>query len=215
MSRNLSVNRCIEGKVDIVPMNRPDKLNTLNDQTIREPYDIIPKNNGKTEVDFLIMTKEGWLFSASSDAKEYTTMNLPNFTKHQRIGNRLYELNEGVNEPVMATVNIYSRGPYKLKQLLWTDKFLSAEKPPKGGRVSKIAQLSKLLEKMKVFAKSAIGVWFMIGNLKSFINETAAEVLNERDPTEVMLTSLLFNTEGGKDGLRDSLEKRSPRFLVR
>ncbi|BBD73613.1 hypothetical protein HS1genome_2002 [Sulfodiicoccus acidiphilus] len=106
-------------------------------------------------------------------------------------------------------------GPYKLKELLWTGEFLTAEELYRAGVINRVVEPENLLDEAKALANSVVGAWVAVKNVKRVINETMARIFSHRDSTEAFLTSLLFNTEDGKEGLKAFIEKRSPRMKGR
>ncbi|BBD73614.1 hypothetical protein HS1genome_2003 [Sulfodiicoccus acidiphilus] len=105
-----NINSRVEENVAIVSLNRPERLNAMDTETMKGLYEIVDQMAKRTDVSSIILTGEGRAFSSGSDAKEYLTMTLYDYINHQIIGNRLYQLIEEVDKPVIAAVNGYALG---------------------------------------------------------------------------------------------------------
>jgi enoyl-CoA hydratase/carnithine racemase len=99
-----------EGKVGVITINRESRLNAMDNETQELLLEAVQGMDRDQEVRVLILTGKGRAFSAGSDAKEYSTMDLRAFLYHQEVANRLFKLIEEMGKPVIAAVNGYALG---------------------------------------------------------------------------------------------------------
>lgn len=108
--KNLLVN--IENGIAIVTINRPDKLNALNIETITELGNCLNELDGNREVKVLILTGAGEkAFVAGADISEFAHFDLENGKKLSGDGqHKLFDRVEKMTKPVIAAVNGFALG---------------------------------------------------------------------------------------------------------
>ncbi|MDH5466732.1 MAG: enoyl-CoA hydratase-related protein [Candidatus Aminicenantes bacterium] len=94
-----------------VIVNRPDKLNALNSQTIRELQDAFLVFKDDQEVRAIILSGSGEkAFVAGADIGELAGLDLETGKNYALNGQELTRLIENFNKPVIAAVNGYALG---------------------------------------------------------------------------------------------------------
>lgn len=100
-----------EGGVGWVIVNRPDKLNALNSQTIKELRGAFLVFKDDQEVKAIILSGSGEkAFVAGADIGELAGLDLETGKKYALQGQELTRLIENFNKPVIAAVNGYALG---------------------------------------------------------------------------------------------------------
>ncbi len=107
---NILLNR--EDKISIITINRPESLNALNAQTIKELSNAIDELNNDTTCRAVIITGSGEKsFVAGADIKEFTDLGQKEAEELARNGhNSLFNKIENMNKPVIAAVNGFALG---------------------------------------------------------------------------------------------------------
>lgn len=105
MSDYTSIRYQENGPVALLVMNRPQVMNSFNDELRRELLDGLMRAAGKDAIRAVVLTGEGKAFSAGADLKE----GLPTHTRVEDQINSEYrpvlELIAGMQKPVIASVN--------------------------------------------------------------------------------------------------------------
>jgi enoyl-CoA hydratase len=95
----------------IVAINRPDKLNALNINTIKELIEAFTAIRDDEEVKVAILTGEGGKsFAAGADIPELSGQGLVGGKVFSERGHRLCNLIENLGKPVIAAVNGFALG---------------------------------------------------------------------------------------------------------
>ncbi|WP_267404552.1 MULTISPECIES: enoyl-CoA hydratase-related protein [unclassified Chryseobacterium] len=107
---NILLNK--EDKISIITINRPESLNALNAQTIKELSTAIDELNNDTTCRAVIITGSGEKsFVAGADIKEFTDLGQKEAEELARNGhNSLFNKIENMNKPVIAAVNGFALG---------------------------------------------------------------------------------------------------------
>ncbi|WP_312399903.1 enoyl-CoA hydratase-related protein [Chryseobacterium sp.] len=107
---NILLNR--EDKISIITINRPESLNALNAQTIKELSTAIDELNNDTTFRAVIITGSGEKsFVAGADIKEFTDLGQKEAEELARNGhNSLFNKIENMNKPVIAAINGFALG---------------------------------------------------------------------------------------------------------
>lgn len=101
----------IKNNILYIIINRPDKLNALNFQTLDELRDAIREAYDDKEVKGIIITGEGEkAFVAGADISEFTSLNKLNSRKIAENGQEIFSLIEMCPKPVIAAVNGFALG---------------------------------------------------------------------------------------------------------
>ena len=106
---NLLVER--DGAVLIVTINRPDKLNALNTQTVTELDRAMEAARTDAEVRVIILTGSGEKsFVAGADINELAVQSPVNGREHARSGQAVFDRIERLGKPVIAAINGFALG---------------------------------------------------------------------------------------------------------
>jgi enoyl-CoA hydratase len=97
--------------IGLLTINRPDKLNALNEATLNEIREAIQEVYDEKNIRGLIITGRGEkAFVAGADIRELSELNELNGRKFSEIGQELFDLIENCHKPVVAAVNGYALG---------------------------------------------------------------------------------------------------------
>ena len=109
MPENILIEK--DGTVEIITINRPDKLNALNKQTIQEIGDAIREADASQEVTAIIITGSGTkAFVAGADISEFANFNSKEaFALSQQGQHSMFDV-ENCGKPVIAAVNGFALG---------------------------------------------------------------------------------------------------------
>lgn len=102
----------VKNNVLVITINRPDKLNALNKQTIEELHDtLVDAENDKT-VQALIITGSGHkAFVAGADIAEFANYSVEEGKQLSSIGHfKIFNFIENYSKPVIAAVNGFALG---------------------------------------------------------------------------------------------------------
>jgi len=96
----------------IITINRPDKLNALNRETIKELSEEVSKANKDEQVKVIIITGSGEkAFVAGADISEFYEYSIEEAKDLSRNGQEtLFDLIENTSKPVIAAVNGFALG---------------------------------------------------------------------------------------------------------
>lgn len=101
----------IKNNVALITLNRPDKLNALNGETINELEDIFDSIKNNPEVFVAIVTGSGEkAFVAGADISELNKLDVLSAKEFSEKGNRVFRKIENLDKPVIAAVNGFALG---------------------------------------------------------------------------------------------------------
>jgi enoyl-CoA hydratase len=101
----------IKNNVGLVTVNRPDKLNALNGETINELEDVFSSIKNNPEVFVVVITGSGEkAFVAGADIAELNKLDVLSAKEFSEKGNRVYRMIETLDKPVIAAVNGFALG---------------------------------------------------------------------------------------------------------
>ena len=101
----------VQDRVATLSVNRPDKLNALNEQTIRELGQAMDEITGRDDVRGVILTGVGEKgFVAGADIAELAKMGPVDGIDVSRLGQRVFRQIELSRKPVIAAVNGFALG---------------------------------------------------------------------------------------------------------
>jgi enoyl-CoA hydratase len=101
----------VQDRVATLSVNRPDKLNALNEQTIRELGQAMDEIAARDDVRGVILTGVGEKgFVAGADIAELAKMGPVNGIDVSRLGQRVFRQIELSRKPVIAAVNGFALG---------------------------------------------------------------------------------------------------------
>ncbi len=95
----------------LITINRPDKLNALNGQTIDELEDVFQSIKNNSEVSVVVITGSGEkAFVAGADIAELNKLDIMSAKEFSEKGNRVFRAIETLDKPVIAAVNGFALG---------------------------------------------------------------------------------------------------------
>jgi len=102
----------IENRINIISINRPEKLNALNIETFSEIDHAIKSSVANTEVRIIIIKGVGEkAFVAGADIKEFVNFTMEQGSELSESGHKiLSETIEGCPKPIIAAINGYALG---------------------------------------------------------------------------------------------------------
>lgn len=101
----------ISNKILTITINRPEKLNALNQQTLKEIYQTINAANNNSDVLAIIIIGSGKkAFIAGADISELATSNAITGMKFAEYGQQVMSSIENSNKPVIAAINGFALG---------------------------------------------------------------------------------------------------------
>jgi enoyl-CoA hydratase len=101
----------VQDRIATLSVNRPDKLNALNEQTIRELGRAMDEIAGRGDVGGVILTGVGEKgFVAGADIAELVRMGPVDGIEVSRLGQRVFRQIELSRKPVIAAVNGFALG---------------------------------------------------------------------------------------------------------
>lgn len=101
----------IREKIAIVTINRPDKLNALNHQTLTELKQAFEQLNSNNDVSVVILTGSGEkAFVAGADISELNKLDMLEGKKFAEFGQSVFSFIENFDKPVIAAVNGFALG---------------------------------------------------------------------------------------------------------
>lgn len=99
-----------DGKVAILTINRPNALNALNSELLKELDLAIDNIAEDDEVLALVLTGAGKSFVAGADIGEMKDLTVSEGRKFGTLGNRVFRKLETLEKPVIAAVNGFALG---------------------------------------------------------------------------------------------------------
>lgn len=101
----------IENQIYTITINRPDKLNALNRQTVQEIGEAIKEASNDKGVLSIIITGEGpKAFAAGADIKEFMGLTNEQGKAMAKAGQDVFQSIENCSKPVIAAVNGFALG---------------------------------------------------------------------------------------------------------
>lgn len=100
----------VENRIATLTVNRPDKLNALNDATIAELGRAIDEVRARDDIGGLIVTGAGRAFVAGADISELSSQTPTIAKARARAGQEIFRRFETSPKPVIAAVNGFALG---------------------------------------------------------------------------------------------------------
>lgn len=101
----------IKNHTGLITINRPDKLNALNNQTINEIEYVINSIKKNSEIFVVVITGSGEkAFVAGADIAELNNLDVITAKEFSEKGNRVFRAIETLDKPVIAAVNGFALG---------------------------------------------------------------------------------------------------------
>ncbi len=115
-----TLNLEIEGKAAFLTLNRPKKLNAIDETMMNELREAFQDLDAREDVHVVILRGEGRAFSAGADLGWSESMGPKERVEHNRIGQKTFQMIEEMGTPVIAAVHGYCLGG-ALELVLATD----------------------------------------------------------------------------------------------
>jgi enoyl-CoA hydratase len=102
----------VKNGVLVITINRPDKLNALNKQTIEDLHDTLVEAENMKEINAVIITGSGnKAFVAGADIAEFANFSVEQGKQLSSIGHfKIFNFIENFSKPVIAAVNGFALG---------------------------------------------------------------------------------------------------------
>ena len=101
----------VENKVCLITINRPDKLNALNNNTLDELENAMMKIYNDKAIEAVVITGEGEkAFVAGADIGEISSLTEVNGRKFSEKGQEIFQQIESCHKPVIGAINGYALG---------------------------------------------------------------------------------------------------------
>jgi enoyl-CoA hydratase len=102
----------VKNGVLIITINRPDKLNSLNKQTIEELHEILVDSENQNDIRSIIITGAGQkAFVAGADIAEFANYTIEQGKQLSSIGHfKIFNFIENYSKPIIAAVNGFALG---------------------------------------------------------------------------------------------------------
>lgn len=101
----------VEENIAIIKINRPDKMNALNIQTIKEIKKAVKEAKKDDEIRGIIITGEGAkAFAAGADIAEFSEFSVSEAEEMSESGHEAFDSIEHCKKPVIAAVNGFALG---------------------------------------------------------------------------------------------------------
>ncbi|MDY0083152.1 MAG: enoyl-CoA hydratase-related protein [Ignavibacteriaceae bacterium] len=101
----------VNQNIGLITLNRPDKLNALNHETLVELKDVLEKLESDENIFVMIITGSGEkAFVAGADISEINKLNMLEGKKFAEFGQSVFSIIEKFEKPVIAAVNGFALG---------------------------------------------------------------------------------------------------------
>lgn len=101
----------VNQNIGLITINRPDKLNALNRETLVELKDVLEKLESDENIFVVIITGSGEkAFVAGADISEINKLNMLEGKKFAEFGQSVFSIIEKFEKPVIAAVNGFALG---------------------------------------------------------------------------------------------------------
>jgi enoyl-CoA hydratase len=96
----------------VITINRPDKLNALNKQTIEELHETLVEAENQNDIRAIILTGSGQkAFVAGADIAEFANFNIEQGKQLSAIGHfKIFNFIENYSKPIIAAINGFALG---------------------------------------------------------------------------------------------------------
>ncbi len=100
----------VKDGIAYITVSRPEALNALNSQVIKELYDVFAEFDADPDAMVAILTGDGRSFVAGADIAEMANFNTLEAREFAKNGHRTMNFIENVSKPVIAAVNGFALG---------------------------------------------------------------------------------------------------------
>jgi enoyl-CoA hydratase len=106
--KNITIER--DGLTAVVTINRPDALNALNGETMRELIHAMMEIEEDDDIGAVVLTGAGKAFVAGADIAELSEMGGMEAREASKLGQKAFAAIENLSKPVIAAINGYALG---------------------------------------------------------------------------------------------------------
>lgn len=99
-----------KGPIGVITMNRPEALNALNDQVLRDLDAVLDQVENDDEILVAVVTGAGRSFVAGADIGQMSTLTAAEAKKFGVLGNQVFLKLENLTKPTIAAVNGFALG---------------------------------------------------------------------------------------------------------
>ena len=99
-----------KGNIGLITMNRPEALNALNDQVIRELDAVLDEVEAREDIYVAVLTGAGRSFVAGADIGQMSELTAAQAKAFGALGNRVFLKLEQLTKPTIAAVNGFALG---------------------------------------------------------------------------------------------------------
>ena len=99
-----------KGPVAVITMNRPEALNALNDQVLRDLDAVLDQVEENEEILTVVLTGSGRSFVAGADIGQMSQLTAAQAKAFGVLGNRVFLKLENLSKPTIAAVNGFALG---------------------------------------------------------------------------------------------------------
>jgi enoyl-CoA hydratase len=99
-----------KGPIGVITMNRPEALNALNDQVLRDLDAVLDQVEANEEILVAVITGAGRSFVAGADIGQMSTLTAAEAKKFGVLGNQVFLKLEQLSKPTIAAVNGFALG---------------------------------------------------------------------------------------------------------
>ena len=99
-----------KGPVGVVTMNRPEALNALNDQVLKDLSAVLDQVEADGEILVMVLTGAGRSFVAGADIGQMSTLTAVEAKAFGVLGNQVFLKLENLTKPTIAAVNGFALG---------------------------------------------------------------------------------------------------------
>ena len=98
------------GNIGLITMNRPEALNALNDQVIRDLDAVLDEVEAREDIYVAVITGSGRSFVAGADIGQMSELTAAQAKAFGALGNRVFLKLEQLTKPTIAAVNGFALG---------------------------------------------------------------------------------------------------------
>jgi len=204
----------IDGKIGIITLNRPEKLNAINEDMVKELNELLDEIEEDDKIRVIIIQGSGRAFSAGADTSEFLKMTPIKAMIASRRLQELYNKIQFLTKPVISLINGYAIGG-GLELAMSTDIRIASSNAqlgqpeinlgiiPGGGGTQRLPKLSKrkslqlILTGENISAKEAeeLGIVDEVVDPSELENEgkKIANKIAEKSPLAVALAKYAVN----------------------
>ena len=99
-----------KGSIGLITMNRPEALNALNDQVIRDLDAVLDQVEAREDILVAVITGSGRSFVAGADIGQMSELTAAQAKEFGVLGNRVFLKLEQLTKPTIAAVNGFALG---------------------------------------------------------------------------------------------------------